>query len=236
MGAGEPARAIDPVCGMSVDPTTAKHRAEHRGSVRYFCSARCHAKFTADPERYLKPAAPATPAQVGSAEGIYTCPMHPQIRQRGPGSCPICGMALEPVEVEPSGRSPELIDMTRRFWIGAALAVPLVLLDMGMDVPGLNLHHYISPMVSIWVQFALATPVVLWVARPFFARAFASVRNRSLNMFSLISLGVGAAYLYSLMVTFAPWLIPTSLRQADGTIPVYYEASRCRSTSNRAPS
>jgi Cu+-exporting ATPase len=225
MGANEPARAIDPVCGMSVDPTTAKHRADHRGSVRYFCSASCQAKFTADPERYLKPAAPAIPTTSSAAEGIYTCPMHPEIRQRGPGTCPICGMALEPVEVEHSGRSPELIDMTRRFWIGAALAVPLVILDMGMDVPGLNLHHYISPTVSMWVQFALGTPVVLWVAHPFFARAWASVRNRSLNMFSLISLGVGAAYLYSLLVTFAPRVIPTSLRQADGSIPVYYEAA-----------
>jgi P-type Cu+ transporter len=156
---------------------------------------------------------------------IYTCPMHPQIRQAQPGSCPICGMALEPATTgEDTGPSPELIDMTRRFWIGAALAVPVVILEMGGHLPGLNLHHFISPHLSVWLQFLLGTPVVLWAGWPFFVRGWASVRNRSLNMFSLIALGIGAAFLYSLTATFAPALFPENLRQ-DGVIPVYYEAA-----------
>jgi len=156
---------------------------------------------------------------------IYTCPMHPQIRRNAPGNCPICGMALEPVSAAAeTGPSPELIDMTRRFWVGTALAVPTVILEMGAHFPGLNLHHYVSPQVSIWLQFLFATPVVLWAGWPFFVRGWASVRNRSLNMFSLIALGVGAAFLYSLAATFAPGLFPVSLRQ-DGVIPVYYEAA-----------
>jgi P-type Cu+ transporter len=155
----------------------------------------------------------------------YTCPMHPQIRQAAPGSCPICGMALEPVSVgEETGPSPELIDMTRRFWIGAALTVPVVVLEMGAHVAGLNLHHFISPQLSVWLQFLFSTPVVLWAGWPFFVRGVASVRNRSLNMFSLIALGVGAAYLYSLAATFVPGFFPESLRQ-DGIVPVYYEAA-----------
>ena len=166
-------------------------------------------------------------AQPARLEGtIYTCPMHPQIRQAGPGSCPICGMTLEPVnDAEDSGPSPELIDMTRRFWIGTALAVPTVVLEMGAHFSGLNLHRYVSPQISVWVQFLLATPVVLWAGWPFFARGWASVRNRSLNMFSLISLGVGAAYLYSLAATFTPGFFPEGLRQEGGIIPVYYEAA-----------
>ena len=172
------------------------------------------------PEKYSnKTSEPARPHQ-GT---IYTCPMHPQIRRNAPGNCPICGMALEPVHGE-TGPSPELIDMTRRFWIGTALAVPTVILEMGGHFPGLNLHHYVLPQISIWLQFLLATPVVLWAGWPFFVRGWASVRNRSLNMFSLIALGVGAAFLYSLAATFAPGLFPDSLRQ-DGVIPVYYEAA-----------
>jgi Cu+-exporting ATPase len=156
---------------------------------------------------------------------IYTCPMHPQIRRDAPGNCPICGMALELVSAAAeTGPSPELIDMTRRFWVGTALAVPTVILEMGAHFPGLNLHHYVSSQVSIWLQFLFATPVVLWAGWPFFVRGWASVRNRSLNMFSLIALGVDAAFLYSLAATFAPGLFPVSLRQ-DGVIPVYYEAA-----------
>jgi P-type Cu+ transporter len=169
----------------------------------------------------LKTSEPAPPEE----DTIYTCPMHPQIRRMAPGNCPICGMALEPVRTsEEPGRSPELIDMTRRFWIGAALAMPTVILEMGGHFPGLNLHHYVSPQTSVWLQFLFATPVVLWAGWPFFVRGWASVRNRSLNMFSLIALGVGAAFLYSLAATFAPGLFPESLRQ-DGIIPVYYEAA-----------
>jgi Cu+-exporting ATPase len=171
--------------------------------------------------RTLKTSEPA-PQQEGT---IYTCPMHPQIRRMAPGNCPICGMALEPLRAgAETGRSPELIDMTRRFWIGAALAIPTVILEMGGHFPGLNLHHYVSPQTSVWLQFLFATPVVLWAGWPFFVRGWASVRNRSLNMFSLIALGVGAAFLYSLAATFAPGLFPESLRQ-DGIIPVYYEAA-----------
>jgi P-type Cu+ transporter len=166
------------------------------------------------------------PAPANLPEGtIYTCPMHPQIRRTEPGSCPICGMALEPLTAgEETGPNPELVDMTRRLSIGAALAVPTMILEMGGHFPGLNLHHYVSPQVSVWLQFLLATPVVLWAGRPFFERGFASVCNRSLNMFSLISLGVGASYLYSLAATFASGLFPETLRQ-DGVVPVYYEAA-----------
>jgi P-type Cu+ transporter len=214
----------DLVCGMQVDPATTPHRQTHESHDYFFCSTGCRRKFIADPARYLrKDATEAAPAMPPGT--IYTCPMHPQIRQVGPGSCPICGMALEPASVTAeAGPSEELIDMTRRFWIGAALAVPLVVLEMGAHFPPLNLRHYVSPQVSVWVQFLLATPVVLWAGWPFFVRGYASVRNRSLNMFSLIALGVGASYGYSLAATFAPGLFPQSLR-TDGVVPVYFEAA-----------
>ena len=215
----------DPVCGMSVDPATATHHAEHDSITYDFCSADCQAKFIADPAKYVGSSEPAPelPAPKGL---IYTCPMHPQIRRAEPGECPICGMTLEPLSVtEDQGPSAELINMTRRFWIGAALAVPLVLLEMGAHFPGLNRHHYVPPQVSVWIQFVLGTPVVLWAGWPFFARGWASVRNRSLNMFSLIALGVGAAYLYSLAATFTPGLFPQGLRREGGVIDVYYEAA-----------
>ena len=168
--------------------------------------------------------ATASPPQLPKGT-LYTCPMHPQIQQAQPGSCPICGMALEPMSLgEDTGPNPELIDMTQRFWIGAALSVPAVVLEMGAHVPGLNLHHFVPAQLSIWVQFLFATPVVLWAGWPFFVRGWVSVRNRSLNMFSLIALGTATAYLYSLAATFAPALFPENLRQ-DGVIPVYYEAA-----------
>ncbi len=214
---------IDPVCGMRVDPAKTPHHHSHQHHAYAFCSASCRSKFIADPAKYLNtPDAKPASAPEGT---IYTCPMHPQIRQIGPGSCPICGMALEPVGVgEQTGPSAELIDMTRRFWIGAVLAAPVVILEMGGHLPGLHLHRYVSPQVSVWIQCLLATPVVLWAGWPFFVRGWASVRNRSLNMFSLIALGIGAAYLYSLAATFAPWLFPEILRM-DGIVPVYYEAA-----------
>jgi Cu+-exporting ATPase len=216
------ATSIDPVCGMTVDPAKTPHRHDYRYRTYYFCSAGCRGKFAAAPEKYLKPVAAPAPPRQGA---IYTCPMHPEIRQAGPGACPICGMALEPVSAaEETGPSPELIDMTRRFWIGLALAAPVVVLEMGGHVPGLNLHHYVASQISVWLQFLLATPVVLWAGWPFFVRGWTSVRNRSLNMFSLIALGVGAAFLYSLAATFAPGLFPQTLQQ-DGVIPVYYEAA-----------
>jgi P-type Cu+ transporter len=157
---------------------------------------------------------------------IYTCPMHPQIRRSEPGSCPICGMALEPESIpEAEGRNPELKDMTRRFVVGALLATPILVLEMGGHLRPLNLDHYVSMAASMWIQFALATPIVLWCAWPFFQRAWTSVLNRSPNMFTLIALGVGASYLYSLVATFAPGLFPAGLRRHDGLIPVYYEAA-----------
>ena len=215
----------DPVCGMSVDPATAQYRAEHDGAAYHFCSASCRAKFLADPAKYLRPSeSAATPPAPNGV--IYTCPMHPQIRQAAPGNCPICGMTLEPVGAsEDTGPSAESIDMTRRFWIGTVLAVPTVVLEMGAHFPGLNLHHYVPPQLSMWIQFVLATPVVLWAGWPFFARGWASISNRSLNMFSLIALGVGTAYLYSLAASFAPELFPAALRGEGGIVPVYYEAA-----------
>jgi Cu+-exporting ATPase len=224
--------ARDPVCGMVVDAGTAKHRVEHDGQTHYFCCDGCKAKFLADPTRFLKPAdkgvpsVPEAPMAPLAAGTIYTCPMHPQIRRNAPGSCPICGMALEPEGVpEAEGSSPELKDMTRRFVIGAVLASPIFVLEMGGHLPVLHLDHYVSMAASMWIQFALATPIVLWCAWPFFQRGWASVLNRSPNMFTLISLGVGASYLYSLLATCAPALFPAGLRQHGGLIPVYYEAA-----------
>ena len=222
----------DPVCGMVVHPATARNHAEHDKQTYYFCSGGCKAKFMADPGQYLKPtarpapsmgSAPKSPAARGT---IYTCPMHPQIRRSEPGSCPICGMALEPEGIpEAEGTGTELKDMTRRFVIGAVLATPIFVLEMGAHLPGLNLDHYVSMAASMWIQFALATPIVLWCAWPFFQRAWASILNRSPNMFTLITLGVGASYLYSLVASFAPALFPADLRQHGGMIPVYYEAA-----------
>jgi P-type Cu+ transporter len=208
---------------MTVDPARTPHRHTHEGHDYFFCSAGCRGKFIADPAKFLRKE--ATEAAALPPGTIYTCPMHPQIRQVGPGSCPICGMALEPLSVTAEAApNQELIDMTRRLWIGATLAVPIVVLEMGAHFPALTLHHYISPQISVWVQFLLATPVVLWAGWPFFVRGFVSVRNRSLNMFSLIALGVGASYGYSLAATFTPGLFPHSLR-TDGVVPVYFEAA-----------
>jgi Cu+-exporting ATPase len=221
----EAAAVTDPVCGMKVDPATSKHRLEHHGQTFHFCSAGCRAKFEADPDKYLKPEKAAAPT-AAQKTAIYTCPMHPEIRQQGPGNCPICGMALEPLEVTAEAESnPELVDMTRRFWIGLVLTVPIVVLEMGAHIPGLGLHHLVSPRTSVWLQFLLGTPVVLWAGWPFFVRGWQSVVNRSLNMFSLIALGTGAAYLYSLVATWAPDVFPAGFRGPDGTVAVYFEAA-----------
>jgi Cu+-exporting ATPase len=222
-------QTLDPVCGMTIDPDTAKHQAEFRDQTYYFCCGGCKAKFIAGPEQYLKTASASASQIVPSAQvaqgTIYTCPMHPQIRRNEPGSCPICGMALEPEGIpEAEGSSPELKDMSRRFVIGAILAAPVFLLEMGSHWPALNLNRLVSMSASMWIQFALATPIVIWCAWPFFQRAWASVLNRSPNMFTLIALGVGAAYSYSLVATFAPGLFPAALRRG-GLIPVYYEAA-----------
>jgi Cu+-exporting ATPase len=170
------------------------------------------------------PAATSQPPEKTGA--VYTCPMHPQIRQAGPGACPICGMALEPATVtEDAGPNHELADMTRRFWIALVLALPVFILEMGDHIPALHLNDLVPPRVSTWIQFALSTPVVLWAGWPFFQRAWASVIHRSLNMFSLIALGTGAAYFYSLFATFAPGLFPEGFHSMGGTVPVYFEAA-----------
>ena len=214
----------DPVCGMMVDPHTTQHKAEHAGRPYYFCSAGCHAKFLAEPERYLDPAAAAAKAEPVPEGTVYTCPMHPEIRQVGPGSCPICGMALEPVlvslEAEPNV---ELIDMTRRFWIGLVLAIPVFILEMGGHLFGLT--HVIGQQVSNWLQLILATPVVLWAGWPFFQRGWQSLVNRSLNMFTLIAMGTGTAWIYSVVATLAPSIFPDAFRQHDGSVAVYFEAA-----------
>ncbi|WP_431862010.1 heavy metal translocating P-type ATPase [Azospirillum sp.] len=228
---GDHAKVKDPVCGMMVDPERTEHHAEHGGQTFHFCSARCRGKFVAAPEQYLKPEAkPAAPESAGQASPqtgmIYTCPMHPEIRQEGPGNCPICGMALEPVGATlEEGPNPELVDMTRRFWIGVALSVPLLVLEMGSHIPGLGIHGLASPRISVWIQFLLATPVVLWAGWPLLERGWQSFRRRSLNMFSLIALGVSVAYVFSLVATFLPRIFPPTFRGMDGVVAVYYEAA-----------
>lgn len=216
-------QVIDPVCGMSVDPQKTAHHASHAGSDYHFCSAGCREKFVADPQRYLnKAAAPIAQDQPGT---IWTCPMHPEVRQDHPGACPICGMALEPAMVTADkGPSAELIDMTRRFWIGLALSLPVLVLEMGGHLfPAL--HHLIPMKASIWIQFALATPVVLWAGWPFFQRGWASLKTRNLNMFTLIAMGTGVAWLYSVVAAVAPGIFPDAFRAADGTVAVYFEAA-----------
>ena len=195
----------DPVCRMVVNPATAKNHAQHNGQRYYFCCSGCKAKFLAVPAQFVNPTLKPAPSRLSARAGqgmIYTCPMHPQIRRSEPGNCPICGMALEPEGIpDAEGTSPELKDMTRRFVIGAILATPIFVLEMGGHLRVLKMDHLVSMAASLWIQFALATPIVLWCAWPFFQRAWASVLNRSPNMFTLIALGVGASYLYSLVAT-----------------------------------
>ena len=218
---GGGAKAIDPVCGMTVDMDSASHQARHHGEDYFFCSAGCQTKFVAEPDKYLGDRPDPEPVVPGA---IYTCPMHPQIRQEGPGSCPICGMALEPETV--TAEAPvnhELIDFTRRFWVGLVLTLPVFALEMGGHLTGLMMR--IPGQTSNWIQFALATPVVLWAGWPFFERGWASLRNRSLNMFTLIAIGVGAAWIYSVVAVLAPGLFPEAVRRMDGSAPVYFEAA-----------
>jgi P-type Cu+ transporter len=218
--------ARDPVCGMRVDPATSKYRFDLRGESFHFCSAGCRTKFAAAPGKYLtKSGPPVAASHADVPEGaIYTCPMHPEVRQVGPGSCPICGMALEPevasLDAEPN---PELADMTRRFWIGAVLALPPVVLEMGGHLVGG--HGLIDPTLSNWIQFVFATPVVLWAGWPFLVRGWQSLATRNLNMFTLIAMGTGVAYLYSLVGTIAPRSFPDTFRGHDGAVAVYFEAA-----------
>ena len=214
---------LDPVCGMTVDPHAAKHRHQHQGHTYYFCSNGCRTKFAVDPAKYLKPdkAKQQEPVPEGT---IYTCPMHPEVRQVGPGSCPICGMALEPELVSAdTGPNPELVDMTRRFWIGLVLSLPVVALEMGGHLT--TLHMLLGQTLSNWLQFVLATPVVLWAGWPFFVRGWQSLLTRNLNMFTLIAMGTGVAWVYSVIATLAPWLFPPVFRGAEGSVAVYFEAA-----------
>jgi Cu+-exporting ATPase len=217
-------KARDPVCGMAVTVATAKHKAEQGGETYYFCCNGCREKFLGDPARYLKPKAETPPPKPAPAGTIYTCPMHPQIRQVGPGACPICGMALEPETVTADdGPNVELIDMTRRFWIGLALAVPVMALEMGGHF--VRLPPWLAGATSNWIQLVLATPVVLWAGWPFFVRAWASLVSRNLNMFTLIAMGTGVAWVYSVIATLAPGLFPPAFRGMDGGVAVYFEAA-----------
>src|SRR5215468_9594839 len=212
----------DPVCGMEVDPHRTVHRAEHNGRTYYFCSSGCREKFVASPSAYVTRV--SEPPKLVPEGTIYTCPMHPQIRQVGPGFCPICGMALEPVEVEAgTGPSPELVDMTRRFWIGLVLTIPVAALEMGGHLT--DLHMLLGQRLSNWVQLHLATPVVLWAGWPFFVRGWASLKTRSLNMFTLIAMGTGVAWTYSVIATLFPGIFPDAFRGHGGAPATYFEAA-----------
>jgi P-type Cu+ transporter len=218
------AEVVDPVCGMTIAPEDAVGEVEHKGQTYYFCNDSCIEQFKADPERFLQPSsAPSTPART---DVEYTCPMHPEVRQWGPGSCPICGMALEPVTVSAEKEeNPELADMTRRFWVSAALAIPAVLLAMSEMIPGRTLESLSHSSMRGWIELALTTPVVLWGGWPFFVRGWQSVVTRNLNMFTLIALGVGVAYAYSVIALLFPGLFPESLRAAHGQVGLYFEAA-----------
>src|SRR5687768_2911932 len=221
-------QAIDPVCGMTVNKQTAAGSLIHKGTTYFFCSAHCVEAFRKDPGRFLNPAPiqlsrkPAA-APIGTVE--YTCPMHPEIVRDQPGNCPICGMALEPRTVSLDDQeNPELVDMTRRFWVSAVLTLPLLLVGMSEFLPGHPLERLI-PMHSLgWIELVLATPVVLWGGWPFFVRAWQSLVNRNLNMFTLIGIGVAVAYVYSVIAEFFPAAFPDSFRE-EGAVPVYFEAA-----------
>ncbi len=218
------ATAVDPVCGMKVEAATARHKLEHGGQAYYFCSERCRTKFENDPAKYINGKAQQQPPANAPEGTIYTCPMHPQIRQVGPGNCPICGMGLEPeLATAETGPNPELIDMTRRFWVGLALSVPIVVLEMGGHFVGGQ--GWIDQTLSNWVQLILATPVVIWAGWPFFVRGWQSVMTRNLNMFTLIALGTGVAWVYSIVATAAPGVFPAAFRAHDGAVAVYFEAA-----------
>ena len=236
------AQATDPVCGMKVDPKQARGgQHTYHGTTYYFCNPKCQARFAAEPERYLTPpashehplpaaakpsgSAPA-PGALADASAIYTCPMHPEVRQTGPGTCPKCGMALEPEEPSAEAEeSPELADMTRRFWLSVALAAPLLLLAMSDMLPGMPLQHALGSRLLGWVQLALATPVVLWGGWPFFVRGAQSVANRHLNMFTLIALGTGAAYLFSVIALLVPGALPAAFLGHGAAPPLYFESA-----------
>jgi len=222
-----PAEVRDPVCGMTIDPAKAKNRAEHAGHTFFFCSAHCREKFAAEPARYIvnAPQGP-DPATAAAREVLWTCPMHPQIVRKEAGNCPICGMALEPMSpAAGETENPELRDMTRRFWVGVALSLPLLAIAMAEHFDKPALDALIAPRLLVWVQLILGTPAVLWGGWPFFERGWASIVRRRLNMFTLIALGTGVGYAYSLPAALAPGIFPASFRDVDGQVPLYFEAA-----------
>ncbi|HJU91867.1 MAG TPA: heavy metal translocating P-type ATPase [Pyrinomonadaceae bacterium] len=222
--------ALDPVCGMTVDPDRAAGSFEYKGQTYYFCSTHCLHRFRENPESFLNKTAPQPIGITRQPKPVpgqkYTCPMHPEIIRDAPGSCPICGMALEPLTVSlEDEKNPELIDMTRRFWVAVVLAIPVFVLGMSDLIPGQPLQRLISLRTLAWVQLVLATPVVLWAGWPFFVRAWQSIVNRSLNMFTLIGLGVAVAYIFSVVAVLLPGIFPPSFRDHHGNVPVYFEAA-----------
>ena len=215
----------DPVCGMSVDPDAGKPSAKHKGETYHFCSRKCHDKFVHDPEHYLSGAHRKVDETL--PEGTqYTCPMHPEIVNDGPGDCPICGMALEPMGMPDAdeGPNPELVDFRRRFWIGAVFTVPLLVLTMSPYVGVSAVREYFGEQTTLWIELVLGTPVILWAGWPFFVRGVKSVISRNLNMFTLIAMGVGAAYLFSVVAVLMPQVFPDGFRDAQGNVGVYFEA------------
>ena len=216
--------AVDPVCGMKVTPTTAAGQHTHAGQTYYFCGKSCLEKFRVDPGRYVGEAQASVVDVPAGAR--WTCPMHPDVVRDGPGACPICGMALEPMmPALEEGPNHELIDMSRRFWTSAALSIPLLAVAMGDYIPGRPLEGLLTPRAMSWIELALATPVCLWGAWPFFVRGWASIVNRSLNMFTLIALGVSVAYIYSVVATLLPDLFPAGFRDEHGEVGVYFEVA-----------
>ncbi|MGA8075356.1 MAG: YHS domain-containing protein, partial [Candidatus Acidiferrales bacterium] len=230
---------MDPVCGMSVQPDKAAARREYAGKTYYFCAEGCAKKFESAPQKYLRveatsgnaPASTAARPPAHSPDSLsssnsYTCPMHPQIVRPGPGSCPICGMALEPrTATAEEEENPELASMSRRFWISTALSLPVFLLGMSDLLPGLPIQHLFSMRAISWIEFVLATPVVIWGGWPFFKRGWDSLVNRSPNMFTLIALGTGTAFLYSVAALLFPGIFPDSFRMSGGDVPTYFEAA-----------
>lgn len=214
--------ATDPVCGMSVDRASAKHIHRHGGKQHYFCSSKCQNKFMASPEAFQGGGPESEPMPSGT---IYTCPMHPEIEQVGPGTCPKCGMALEPkgVPAAEEGPNPELVDFRRRFVVGAVLTVPLLILTMGPLV-GLPVRGWIGERLTLWIELILGTPVILWSGWPFLVRGYQSFRTMNLNMFSLIGMGISSAFLFSVVAVLVPEIFPDGFRDADGHVGVYFEA------------
>ncbi len=220
----------DPVCGMEVTPQDAAGSCTYQGRQYYFCNEACLERFQANPHDFLAPPQPA-PAPSAPASAIYTCPMHPEVQQRGPGACPKCGMALEPAAVSLQEESnPELALMSKRFWVSLVLAAPLLFVTMAAMLPAPRLGHILPAPLLPWIELALATPVVLWGGWPFFERGWASVSKRSLNMFTLVAIGTGTAYLYSLFATLVPKFFPDSFRLPSGDVPVYFEAAAAITT------